>query len=231
MLETLLFSAAPRRLEPGRALLAVAVHGIVLLAAVHATAGDELTVSRAIELIPFYDPPPRADPALPDPVGPADPAAALLAVRFRTSELSAPLNVQAGIPPISLERALDPSLLRRFAGREPGAPGGTDSLAAGRVLAAAEVDQPAAVIRQPSPRYPPVLQQAGVEGRVLLEFIIDTTGHPEAASLRVVERSAPGFDPAALETIQRSLFRPARVRGKPVRQRTLQRIVFRIAPE
>ena len=93
---------------------------------------------------------------------------------------------------------------------------------------ARSVDEPAAIIRQPSPRYPPVLQQAGIEGRVLLEFIIDSTGHPEAGSLRVIERSAAGFDGAALETIERSLFRPARFRGRAVRQRTLQAIVFRV---
>ena len=58
--------------------------------------------------------------------------------------------------------------------------------------------------------------------------MIDTAGHPEPASIRVIERSREGFDAAALETIQHSLFRPARVRGGVVRQRTLQWVVFRI---
>ena len=93
------------------------------------------------------------------------------------------------------------------------------------------VDEPAVVVHQPSPRYPPALQQAGREGRVLVEFIIDTTGHLEGASLRVLESSHPGFEAAAGETIRRSVFRPAKVRGEPVRQRTIQAVTFRILPD
>jgi outer membrane biosynthesis protein TonB len=47
----------------------------------------------------------------------------------------------------------------------------------------------------------------------------------------VLESSNPGFDAAASETVRHSIFRPARVHGSPVRQRTLQAIAFRIAPE
>ena len=76
-----------------------------------------------------------------------------------------------------------------------------------------------------------MLQHAGIEGRVMVEFIIDTTGHMEAPSLRVLESSNPGFDLAAGGTVRRSVFRPARVHGSPVRQRTIQSIAFRIVPD
>jgi len=114
-----------------------------------------------------------------------------------------------------------------------GAPGPTrvDSSGFGAVLAQAEVDQPAEAIHQPKPRYPPVLQHAGIEGRVLVEFIIDTVGHVEPTSLRVVESSNAGFEAAAGETLRRSVFRPARVQGRPVRQRAIQVVAFRITPE
>jgi protein TonB len=145
----------------------------------------------------------------------------------------APTDALTSIPPVTPGPAIDPAMLRRIlASGIPGSnPAGGDSLALHRVLAAGQVDEAAVVVHQPSPRYPPVLQQAGIEGRVLVEFIIDTAGHMEAASLRVLESSNPGFDAAAGETVARSLFRPARVRGAPVRQRTVQSIVFRIAPE
>jgi protein TonB len=127
--------------------------------------------------------------------------------------------------------ALDPERVRRILGT-PGLPGPVSGDSAGpdRIFAAAIVDEPAAALRQPAPRYPPALQQAGIEGRVLLEFVIDTTGHAEAASLRVIETSN-GFDAAAMEAVERSLFRPARVRGRPVRQLTRQAIAFRIGRE
>jgi protein TonB len=140
------------------------------------------------------------------------------------------VDVPPSIPPLipgpaftvsALRRALEPGALLRVA---PGSGGGD------RIRAVGEVDEPASVLLQPAPRYPPVLQAAGLEGRVLLEFVIDTAGHPEPASLRIIERSREGFDAAALETLERSLFRPARVGGRTVRQRTLQWVVFRIAP-
>lgn len=89
-------------------------------------------------------------------------------------------------------------------------------------------DEPAAAIRQPQPRYPPALRLASIEGRVLVEFVIDTTGLIDPGSLRIVERTHQGFEAAALEALERSMFRPARVAGRPVRQRTLQSIAFRI---
>jgi len=144
----------------------------------------------------------------------------------------APIDVLTSIPPVTPGPAIDAAMLRRVlsSGIPGSSPAGGDSLALHRVLAAAEVDEPAVVVHQPSPRYPSVLQQAGLEGRVLVEFIIDTAGHMETASLRVLESSNSGFDAAAGETVGRSLF-PARVHGAPVRQRTVQSIVFRIAPE
>jgi protein TonB len=149
--------------------------------------------------------------------------------------LPPPVDVPISIPPVTPGPPIDAAVLRHILSVSVGTPGsspaGNDSTVVQGVRAASEVDEPAEVVHQPSPRYPPVLQQAGIEGRVLVEFIIDTAGHTEAASLRVLESSNPGFDAAASETVRHSIFRPARVHGSPVRQRTLQAIAFRIAPE
>jgi len=66
---------------------------------------------------------------------------------------------------------------------------------------------------------------------VLVEFVIDTAGHFERGSLRIVERTHAGFEAVVLEALQRSRFTPARKGGVPVRQRTFQSIAFRIRPE
>jgi protein TonB len=93
-----------------------------------------------------------------------------------------------------------------------------------------EVDQPATVISQPRPRYPSVLQAAGLTGQVTIEFVIDTTGRVEPASVRIVASSHPGFESSATETILGSRFHPGKVRGMPVRQLFRQTVAFRLEP-
>lgn len=228
MLEQLASSRASRRLQPGRVLLAAALHGLVIFGAIRATApaGDR-SAGRQIPVIDMVLPASRD----PEPVTAPDDGAAVVAAPALDDFLSPPLDVPPSIPPITPGPAFDLKGLRR--GLEPGTilRGAPGAGASGHILAAGEVDEPASVLLQPSPRYPPVLKAAGLEGRVLLEFVIDTTGHPEPASLRVIERTREGFDAAALETLERSLFRPARVGGRKVRQRTLQWVGFRIVEQ
>jgi TonB family protein len=227
MLDLLSASRASRRLQPGRVLLAAALHSAIILGAVKATGKPaDSKEARRVELIQL-----PAPPGDPEPETAAPEQSEVTAAPSLDDFLAPPVDVPPAIPPLVPGPAFDLSVLRRS-----DAPTGlllavAPARAAGLVLAAGDVDEPASVLRQPSPRYPPVLQQAGFEGRVLLEFVIDTTGHPEPGSLRVIERTREGFDAAAVETIEHSLFRPARVGGKPVRQRTLQWVVFRMAPE
>jgi len=223
MLDRLSASRAPGRLAPGRVLLAAALHGAVIFGAIKATAPDAAPPApREVRLVDLVlsspDPEPAAASAEPEGIAAAPQLEELIAP---------PSDVPVTIPPIKAGPALDLSRFRTIAPGPTAAPAGTPGMEA-RIIAAGEADDPASVLYQPSPRYPPVLQAAGLEGKVLLEFVIDTAGHPEPASLRVIERTREGFDAAALETIQRSLFRPARVRGTVVRQRTLQWVVFRI---
>ena len=228
MLEQLSASRATRRIPPGRVLLAAAVHGAVILGAVKVTGNrtDPKEPGRQVELIHVAVPSPD-----PEPETPSAEQSEVTAAPSLDEFLTPSVDVPPTIPPLVAGPAFDLSSLRRSEVLTGLLVAVTSARSAGLVLAAGDVDEPASVLRQPSPPYPPVLQQAGFEGRVLLEFIIDTTGHPELASLRVIEHSREGFDAAALETIEHSLFRPARVGGRLVRQRTLQWVVFRIAPE
>jgi len=85
----------------------------------------------------------------------------------------------------------------------------------GRVLSEAGPQ----VLTGPTPSYPELLRQAGVQGRVLLEAIVDTTGHVQADSIRVIEATHPAFVAPARQALAATLFRPALVAGKPVRMR------------
>jgi len=206
--------------------MSAGAHLVVIAGAIRATGGAAPVVARpVVDTTVWVVEPAHAPPA---PAGPST-AEGPIVPGPRFDIPAPPVDVPVGLPPVELGPPLD---LTRFAETgviPPGtAPGEPDATAGRGTFSAGLVDDPAEVVRQPEPRYPPVLLQAGVEGRVLVQFVIDTAGHPEPASLRVLESSNPAFDAAALETIQRSLFKPARVRGQAVRQLTRQTIGFRI---
>jgi TonB family protein len=61
------------------------------------------------------------------------------------------------------------------------------------------------------------LQQAGTQGRVVVQAIIDTSGRAEPNSVAIIESSNPAFDAGSRSSILHALFRPARVHGRAVR--------------
>jgi hypothetical protein len=68
------------------------------------------------------------------------------------------------------------------------------------------------------PHYPDSLWRAGVSGRVLAEFIVDTAGAIEPGSLRIVSATHPYFAGAVKAALEEGAFRSAFLKGKPVRQ-------------
>lgn len=70
----------------------------------------------------------------------------------------------------------------------------------------------------PLPAYPDLLRQAGVEGRVVLDAVVDTSGRVERGSIVVIS-GHPAFAAAAERSLLASLFRPGRVHGRSVRVR------------
>lgn len=155
----------------------------------------------------------------------------------------APADIPSSIPPVDLAQpALDP---RNYAGRGVeggvawGVTGGTGpvetallpaDVPVGDVVYAATVDDarfdPAQLLTQPAPRYPPGAEAAGLGGRVVLQFIVDTVGAVELRSIHVVESSHEIFEEPARASVARALFRPARLGTIPVRQLTRQPISF-----
>ena len=90
------------------------------------------------------------------------------------------------------------------------------------------VDDPPRLVSTPPLRYPDRLRAAGVEGRVLIEVVIDTTGHPEPESLRVVAGDRAPFEEEATRLVLGSLFRPGPVRGRSVRALVQVPVAFAI---
>jgi len=80
-------------------------------------------------------------------------------------------------------------------------------------------DDTPVVLSGPLPRYPELLRQAGIQGRVVLEAVVDTTGRVDAASIHVIYATNPAFIEGARAALAASLFRPGRVGGHAVRVR------------
>jgi protein TonB len=90
------------------------------------------------------------------------------------------------------------------------------------------VEERPVMLAHPALRYPELLRQAGIEGRVLVEAVLDTLGRAEPGSLRVTESPNPLFDHEALTVVAGSRYRPGRVDGRAVRVRVQVPVAFTI---
>jgi protein TonB len=90
-----------------------------------------------------------------------------------------------------------------------------------------DVDAPPQPLVQMLPMYPPRARMLGLEGAVVLEFVVTAEGRP--TSVKVVSFH-PGdvFVGAAVEAVQRWRFKPGAREGRPVPVRVIQKITFKM---
>jgi TonB family protein len=86
-----------------------------------------------------------------------------------------------------------------------------------QVFVEAAVDERPEILWGPRLQYPDLLREASIQGRVVVQAIIDTTGRAELRSVKVVQSPNPGFDQPAEDYVRRAVFRPARLHGRAVR--------------
>ena len=75
-------------------------------------------------------------------------------------------------------------------------------------------------------QYPEMARKAGVEGRVVVNFVVNEKG--EVVNPKVVSGLGAGCDEEALDAIRSTEFKPGKQRGKPVKVRMSQAIQFRL---
>jgi TonB family protein len=194
----------------GMSVVSLIVHTAIIAGAVYATltAGetdDSMKVDTAMIYLnteqqkqPDQPPPPQLDVPLKG---------------FQT--VVAPTNIPTNIPPVNLQEHFDP---KDFSG--VGVEGGVANgivPTSDAVLSVDVVQEKPERLAGPPPVYPPLLQQAQIEGTVLVQAIIDTMGRVEPNSIKITSSANPGFNESAKQAVSKSLFRPARVYGKAVR--------------
>jgi TonB family protein len=239
MLDVLTASGAPLELRPRWVSTSLATHALIITLAVVASqkALDAPTIVSEPAIMLFVPKP--AEP--PPPEVKSEPRASNIVIGepppkgFQT--VATLKDIPEVIPPVDLtQKPLDP---RDFTGR--GVEGG---LASGIVGGTGKADAPgelnaiyeattsdvrfeqATLVSQPAPKYPKPLEAVGIEGRVALQFVIDTTGRIEPTSVRILESTHDAFEAAAREALTGAIFRPARLGGHPVRELARQSIRF-----
>jgi TonB family protein len=80
------------------------------------------------------------------------------------------------------------------------------------------------------PRYPDALREARVEGVVLVQFVVETTGRVDTSTMKVLRSTDPQFTAATREMLARWRFSPAEVNGRPVRQQLEIPFQFSLGP-
>jgi protein TonB len=136
----------------------------------------------------------------------------------------APVVIPDVLPPIDLSQAATDD--RDFV--PIGVPGGrADGVRAaalrqiepGRAYDRMHVDKPAVQLTGVgTPAYPDLMRSAGVEGEVLVSFVIDTAGRAEVNTLQVLKSTHRQFTDAVRDALPSMRFLPAEVAGAKVRQ-------------
>lgn len=85
---------------------------------------------------------------------------------------------------------------------------------------------PPQILKASHPEYPITMRAAGLEARVLLEFIVDKEG--QVRNPHVVRSNNPWFERPALDAILKWRFKPATVGGRLVNTRVQQEIQFNL---
>lgn len=97
------------------------------------------------------------------------------------------------------------------------------------VFTVIEVDEEAArMANSAAPAYPPVLLSEGVEGTVLVRYVVEANGLADSTSLEILSATRREFADAVRAAIPHMRFTPARIDERPVRQLVEQPFSFRI---
>jgi len=135
---------------------------------------------------------------------PPDPLTFVSPVDLRS--ISVPSTLQTVAP----MQSFSPLYSGPLSSSATGQPGGLNSLV---------TEEYAEVLTGPLPIYPELLRQGGVQGTVVLEAVVDTTGRVLAPTITVVLATDPGFVAPARQALLATLFRPTTIGGKAVQTR------------
>lgn len=236
MFDNLVESKAKKQKRLGGSLVSIIVHAGVVAALVVVTANAGITKEETkVEKVDFVevkkDEPKPPEPEKPPPPPPDVVAAPPPPKGFQV--LQAPPEIPLEIPEIDLSKKVTDEA--DFSGK--GVQGGiAKGVEGGKGPVIQNNDQPyfdfqveKPVVMAPGatgPAYPDMLRSAGIEGSVLAQFVVDTTGRADMSTFKVLKSDNDLFSTSVKNALQRMRFLPAEVGGKKVKQLVQQPFQF-----
>ena len=221
--------------SPRTILVSVGVHGILLAGAVYASVAAPEEQAEAEELVTFIEIPEEAPPtpeAPPPPPPPEAQPAATPPPPQGFQELIPPIEPPSVIPDVDNSLpAVNPedfSGIGQAGGVAEGVEGGTPQPIAA-VDSSTFAYETNVLSRQPELRnlsqvrsymersYPRTLQDAGIGGNVILQFVVEPDGTVDRTSVTVIESSHEQFAGVSKQVAERFRFRPGVYQDREVR--------------
>lgn len=234
MFNNLIESQAKKQKRAGGSFMSLVVHTVIVAALIAVTKGAGAVMEEEkVEKVDFVEVK-KDEPKPPEPEKPPPPPDAVAAPPppkgFQV--LSAPIEIPNVIPEIDLSKKVTDEA--DFSGK--GVAGGIAKGVEGGKGPVPQGDQPyfdfqveKPVVMAPGaqgPSYPDMLRTAGIEGTVLAQFVVDTTGRADMATFRALKSDNDLFTSSVRNALQRMRFLPAEVGGRKVKQLVQQPFQF-----
>ena len=235
MLSTLIESRRTRSRNSGGTAASVIVHALLvtLVAAVTAHASDDTPATKPPPPDVVYfepvNPTPPSEPASPDrPQRASEPTIPTLVY----THVDVPPNIPTDIPQVDVSLPpIDPTtlIIRGAEHRAASGAGSSPSSGSPGVYSAWQVEKSTVPLSgNPKPIYPPMLQSARVDGEVLAQFVVDTTGRIDMSTFRAIQATDELFVQSVRRALAEWKFLPAEVEGRRVRQLVQMPLTFKV---
>jgi periplasmic protein TonB len=220
MLRVLLESKARRQRRIGGMALSIAVHLAIIGTVTATTVHARRPVRDPIVDVHLAPPAPRPVPTSPaartTTAHPATHGSAIVVDQIRITT-----EIPTSLPPIDYTPRPTPDYLTTAVGMPTGASTGPRSIVDGEDASDNTDwrgnDLLMRIVTSAPPRYPESLRQAGIDGRVLVRFIVDTLGKIDLSSVQIVESTHDLFTRSVRDVLGNFRFRPAEAKGHRVR--------------
>ncbi|HET9423863.1 MAG TPA: TonB family protein [Gemmatimonadaceae bacterium] len=237
MFGTLIESRAARQRRTGSSIASLVIHTALIAGGVMVSARHSIDAAAAPDdaktevVFDVFSPKPVDPPLASRPI-----TAPAIAVAPRALVLNTPAVVPVEIPPIDLsvaptppdfsDRRIASSLIQRLCDRDCARSGAPPSDTAGRdTWTASDVMMRLRADPVP-PRYPESLRRAGIEGSVVVRFVVDTSGRVDMASIEVVRSTHDAFTAAVRESVARLRFTASMAGDRKVRAQAMMPFQF-----
>ena len=224
-----LIETKPRKAKTGKQFaLSIIIHTVLIGAAVYGTLqAKEAYEKPKAEKVEFVEmkkdepPPPEEKPPPPPEVVAAPPPPKGFQV------LTAPIKIPEVLPDIDLSKKVTDEADFSGKGVAGGIAKGVVGAAADQTYFEFQVEkQVAPAPGNPTPRYPDMLRSANVEGEVLAQFTVDTTGRVQQGSVTILKSSHDLFTAAVRQALTSARYYPAEIGGRKVKQLVQQPFNF-----